>query len=40
MSRTMDSSVWVSYMLMGGILFLAGLFCMRKRHTPEPKAAS
>lgn len=35
-----DSSVWVSYMVMGGILFLAGLFCMRKRHTPEPKAAS
>ncbi|MFN8021210.1 MAG: hypothetical protein U0Q03_06740 [Acidimicrobiales bacterium] len=34
-----DSSVWVSYMVMGGILFLAGLFCMRKRHTPEPKAS-
>lgn len=35
-----DSSVWVSYMVVGGILFLAGLFCMRKRRTPEPKAAS
>ncbi len=29
-----DSSVWVSYMVMGGVLFLAGLFCMRKRRTP------
>ena len=35
-----DSSVWVSYMVVGGILFLAGLFCMRKRRTPELKAAS
>jgi hypothetical protein len=35
-----DSSVWVSYMLLGGMLFVAGLFCMRKRHTPQPKAAS
>ena len=35
-----DSSVWVSYMVLGGILFLAGLICMRKRHTPQPKAAS
>ena len=35
-----DSSVWVSYMVMGGILFLAGLFCMRKRHTPQPEATS
>jgi hypothetical protein len=34
-----DSSVWVSYMVMGGMLFLAGLFCMRKRHTPQPEAA-
>jgi len=35
-----DSSVWVSYMVLGGMLFLAGLFCMRKRNTPQPKAAS
>jgi hypothetical protein len=34
-----DSSVWVSYMVMGGMLVLAGLFCMRKRHTPQPEAA-
>jgi hypothetical protein len=34
-----DSSVWVSYMVVGGILFLAGLVCMRKRHTPQPEAA-
>lgn len=30
-----DSSVWVSYLLMGGILLLAGAFCMRKRHSPH-----
>ena len=34
-----DSSVWVSYMVMGGLLFVAGLVCMRKRHTPQPEAA-
>lgn len=34
-----DSSVWVSYMVVGGILFLGGLLMMAKRHTPEPKAA-
>jgi hypothetical protein len=34
-----DSSVWVSYMVMGGLLFMAGLVCMRKRHTPQPEAA-
>jgi hypothetical protein len=34
-----DSSVWVSYMVMGGLLFNGGLICMRLRHSapkPEP----
>lgn len=35
-----DSSVWVSYMVLGGILLLAGVFCMRKRHTPDDSKAS
>ena len=30
-----DSSVWVSYMVMGVILALAGAFCMHKRHSPH-----
>ncbi|CAB4605223.1 MAG: hypothetical protein F2534_04570 [Actinobacteria bacterium] len=34
-----DSSVWVSYMVIGGILVLAGMFCMRKRHTPTTEAS-
>ena len=35
-----DSSVWVSYMVLGGILLLGGVFCMRKRHTPDDSKAS
>jgi hypothetical protein len=35
-----DSSVWVSYLIMGGILVLAGLFCMRQREPSDDKAAS
>ena len=29
------SSVWISYLVMSGLLFLAGAFCMRKRFTGE-----
>ena len=32
-----DSSVWVSYVVMGGILTLGGLLCMRKRESPDAK---
>jgi hypothetical protein len=35
-----DSSVWVSYLVMGGILVLVGLFLMRKRSTPDDMKAS
>jgi hypothetical protein len=35
-----DSAVWVSYLLLGGILVLGGLFCMRKRPVPQPKAST
>ncbi len=35
-----DTSVWVSYMLVGGMLVLAGLFCMHKRPVPELKAST
>jgi hypothetical protein len=31
-----DRAVYVSYLLMGGILCLAGALFFRKRHTPEP----
>ena len=31
-----DQAVYVSYLLMGGILCLAGALFFRKRHTPEP----
>ena len=30
-----DTSVWVSYMVMAGILFVAGVLCMRKRSAPD-----
>jgi H+/Cl- antiporter ClcA len=30
-----DSSVWISYLVMSGLLFLAGAFCMRKRFGGE-----
>ena len=30
-----DTSVWVSYMVMAGILFVAGVLCMRKRSGPD-----
>jgi H+/Cl- antiporter ClcA len=26
-----DSSVWIAYLVMSGLLFLAGSYCMRKR---------
>jgi H+/Cl- antiporter ClcA len=29
------SSVWISYLVMSGVLFLAGAFCMRKRFETE-----
>ena len=35
-----DSSVWVSYMVFGGILVLVGLFCMHKRESPDDAKAS
>ncbi len=31
-----DSSVWISYMIVGGLLVLAGSFLMRKRYVSEP----
>jgi hypothetical protein len=34
-----DSSVWVSYVVLGGILTLAGMFCMRKRNSPDDAKA-
>ena len=30
-----DSSVWISYMVLGGLLVLGGSFMMRKRFEPE-----
>lgn len=35
-----DSSVWVSYLVMGGILTVAGLLCMRKRESPDDAYAA
>lgn len=35
-----DSSVWVSYMVLGGIFTLFGLFCMHKRESPDDAKAS
>jgi hypothetical protein len=34
-----DSSVWVSYMVMGVLLVLGGMLCMKKRH-PTSKAST
>ena len=31
-----DSSIWVSYMIIGGLLVLAGSFMMRKRFESDP----
>jgi hypothetical protein len=31
-----DSSVWISYMLLGVVMVIAGAFTMRKRFEPEP----
>ena len=30
-----NSSVWIAYLVMSALLFLAGTFCMRKRFTPS-----
>ncbi len=35
-----DSTVWVSYLVLGGILTLAGLFCMRMREPLDDAKAS
>jgi hypothetical protein len=35
-----DSSVWVSYLIMGGILTIGGLFCMRMREMRDDAKAS
>ena len=35
-----DTSVWVSYLVMGGILLIAGMFFMHKRETPDAKVAT
>jgi hypothetical protein len=35
-----DSSVWVSYLVVGGILMAAGLFCMRMRESRDDAKAS
>ncbi len=32
------SAVWVSYLLMGGLLLIGGWWCMRKRTSPEARA--
>ena len=34
-----DTSVWVSYMVIGGVLFLAGIVCMRMRRTDPVEVA-
>jgi hypothetical protein len=31
-----DSSIWVSYMIIGGLLVLGGSFLMRKRYVSDP----
>ena len=31
-----DSSIWISYMIIGGVLVLGGSFLMRKRYVGEP----
>lgn len=31
-----DSSIWISYMIIGGLLVLAGSFLMRKRYVSDP----
>jgi hypothetical protein len=31
-----DSSIWVSYMIIGGLLVLGGSFMMRKRYESDP----
>ena len=31
-----DSSIWISYMIIGGVLVLGGSFMMRKRYESEP----
>ena len=35
-----DSSVWVSYVVLGGIMTLGGLFCMRKREARDDTKGS
>lgn len=35
-----DSSVWVSYMVMAGILLLAGMLLMRKRNSGDATASA
>jgi hypothetical protein len=30
-----DSSVWVSYLVMGAVLLVGGWLCMRQRHVPS-----
>ena len=31
-----DSSIWISYVIIGGVLVLGGSFMMRKRYVSEP----
>ena len=31
-----DSSIWISYVIIGGVLVLGGSFLMRKRYESEP----
>ena len=31
-----DSAIWISYMIIGGLLVLGGSFLMRKRYVSEP----
>lgn len=31
-----ESAVWVSYLIVGGLLLLIGAVLMRRRHQPEP----
>lgn len=31
-----DSSIWISYVIIGGLLVLGGSFLMRKRYVSEP----
>lgn len=30
-----DTSVWISYLVVGGVFCLAGVFLMAKRHAPD-----